>query len=962
MNKLEIKYFGIPHIKLNNEIIHLPYAKAENIVYILAHDKSITRDKLCSLLWGNVNDKVAKKSLRNAVYIIRKNLYEEFILSPKRFLLEIDCNCKIITDTDLIYNLDVQKNLSEYQINNFIDIYVGDFLEGIDNKLTVELDEWLKLQRSKYRNLYLEKFNEIITFLMNEKEYDLAEICCKKYIELDEFDEKMYRNLITIYKSQKKLSDSIKVYKKLENVLRENLSIEPSIETRKMFEDISKGQISTNTTNELAYYGREKELELLNGNIVNFISNKAFKSYIIFGEAGIGKTRLLDKVIENFERELIIIRITCYEAESQFMFKLWDEIFEKISYIIKEKKISIPIDLIKTISKTFPTLNIDMDNFEHYNRDIGNSYFIENYIGKLFLLISKVQKIVFVIDDLNWADKNSLDLLCKVIFSNRYNTMIMASCRDEYSEFIEKFYFSLCPQNYINNIELSRFNNIETKNLVKTIMPEYTEFSHIIFKESEGNPLFITEMVNSLKQGVNISSITDKMATLISGRIVKLSSNGRKLLGICSMFYEVFDVKMLSKITNIEKLELIELIEELITKNILKEMKCSSSKCGLMFTHQKIREYVYNTVSKSKRIVLHEMIGKYYELKLNNTNIDRIYYPNLIYHFGRSDNKYKVFKYEVINMQVIFDVSHEIFPILEDKRYSGVFEYYTDEKLLEEKFVKLKDIYDELEFEKKDEIYLLQIIYLHLYGRFHKDIGNPVKGLDAINKMIDLSSKTGHYIYSYEGYILLIQYAINTNNLLYMKDYIKEAEKLSQLLNDIRKNSIVLRYKGYYNILKHNYEKGEEYIFKAIEIFQSLQDKDKYILNIAASYFYIGESKRMQNDYIEAIKYYNKAFEFCNEDKDFPAIAVIFSKIGYSKYMIEVYDEAQFYLLKSLKAYNKTIFAWGRAEVYYLLALIYNKKGMKEKSKNYIKGAMLFCDKYHNNDINTKAEEFLESI
>lgn len=154
--------------------------------------------------------------------------------------------------------------------------------------------------------------------------------------------------------------------------------------------------------------------------------------------------------------------------------------------------------------------------------------------------------------------------------------------------------------------------------------------------------------------------------------------------------------------------------------------------------------------------------------------------------------------------------------------------------------------------------------------------------------------------------------------------------------------------------MQGNYIEGEKYILQAQDLFNSLKDREKYRLNIAASNFYMGEGKRLQKKYSEAIDFYYRAYELCDEDEDFPALARIFSEIGHAKFELKIYDEAQFYLLKSLKSYNKTVFAWGRAEVYYCLALIYDKKGMTEKSKNYIEGAMLYCDKYYNNDLNKK--------
>lgn len=962
MHVLEVKYLGRQSVKLNDVTIELPFAKAEYLFYLIAHEKSITRDKLSAFLWGDMNEDAAKKSLRNAVYTVRKCFYDTVFISPKRQLLELDEECRLITDVDYIKEYDTNKEFNELSVNKLINIYSGDFLEGMGGRISPELEDWVETCRVKYKNLYVEKLKEVISCLMKKNIYDLGEKCCLKLIEIEEFEEIGYRCLMSIYSSLERYNDAINVYNKLEKTLRENLSVSPLAETRKMIDNILKKYADGKTENKKTdFYGRKKEIEELRLNLMKFITNKDFCSYIVSGEAGVGKTRLLEEITNDFNYDTLLIKTACYDVESEFMFKLWDKLFERLSKILEGRSIDIPIDITNYVKRLFPTLDIELKNMDYSLKQKDNYFIMEDYICDLFSAICKKQKVIFVIDDIQWADKKSLELLCKVIFYNRYNIMLIASCRSESMEVVEKFYLNLCPVKKISKMELSRFTELETRDFIHLIMPEFEKHSGTIYCESEGNPLFIREMINSLNQGMDVKNITDKMATLINTRIVKLSDRARKLLIICSMFYEIFDIKALSRITGINNIELMELIDELLAKNILKEEEYSREKYGLMFTHQKIREYVYSGVSHSKSMILHESIAEYYESRLRNNKIDRIYYPNLIYHFAMADNKFKLFEYEIKDMQLIFDVSHEIFPKSVEKS-TGIFELYTHQELLEEKFEKLKEVYNELEFEDDKEMLELQIIYLHLYGRFHKDIGDPVKGVNTIIEMIDLSLKNKYYNYAFEGYLQLIQHAINNFNLGLMKDTIENAEKIACVNGETDKCGLVLRFKGYYHILNSDYQTGENYIIRARDVFCSLNEKEKYILNVAASYFYQGESRRIQEKYEDAIDFYIKAFDLCKEDEDFPAIALILSKIGCSKYALEQYDEAQFYLLKSLKAYKKTIFAWGRAEVYYYLANIYHKKGMNEKARDYCEGVFLYCDKYYNDNLREEAQELLNSI
>ena len=69
------------------ERLVLPYAKLEALLYYLLFKKSATRSELAALLWSEMPEETAKKNLRNTVYMLRKILGEEMLLTPSRSLL-----------------------------------------------------------------------------------------------------------------------------------------------------------------------------------------------------------------------------------------------------------------------------------------------------------------------------------------------------------------------------------------------------------------------------------------------------------------------------------------------------------------------------------------------------------------------------------------------------------------------------------------------------------------------------------------------------------------------------------------------------------------------------------------------------------------------------------------------------------------------------------------------------------
>jgi tetratricopeptide (TPR) repeat protein len=131
---------------------------------------------------------------------------------------------------------------------------------------------------------------------------------------------------------------------------------------------------------------------------------------------------------------------------------------------------------------------------------------------------------------------------------------------------------------------------------------------------------------------------------------------------------------------------------------------------------------------------------------------------------------------------------------------------------------------------------------------------------------------------------------------------------------------------------------------------------------MVASLFYLGESYRLRELYELALDYFCQATNLCDENEEFPAVALIFSKIGYIKYKQNNIDEAQFYFLKSLKAYEKSIFAWGRAEVYYYLFKIYETKKCNVKARNYLEEAIKYVNKYSSKELRENIYDILNKL
>ncbi len=952
MPVIKAKLFGIPTVMKDNEQINFPYRKAEALFYYLLVKKQASRDTLVNLLWSDTSEKSAKKNLRNAIYIIRKTIDEEVLISPKRTIIKLNDDINYIIDIDIFLNA---------KDNDFIEIYKGEFLEGFYAKDANNFEQWKSEIRNYYRDIYINKLHKIVDLKIKKNQLKCAEEFCNKIIKYDEFDELAYRKAMKIYRKKGKYNKCIDIYNQLVNILNNELSISPDEKTVKLFEDIFKERVNNQFKTEKGkrdfFYGREKETKELNNSYIRLIKGiKQKKAIIIQGEMGVGKSKLVDKFLNSIKDSNIQTMITyCYHAEEEFLLKPWNDIFRQLSEILHHDNIKINRHIAKIIANVFPSFANEeiLNNLDDLN-DVDNfKYHILEYaIEDVFKLILNNKKLIIVFEDIQWIDDMTLLLLKDILLNiNTNSLMIIATCRNGYGKNVENFLAELGKKNQLHKCILKRFTKDESIQFSKDMLPNYkftNELLSDIYSETLGNTLFLIEYLNTLKQNSKNKIWSSKLHDILNSKFYNISKESEKILNICSVFFDKFTFEEIQQISGKSDIEIVDIIEELKDRYIIKEL-LNSDDLEYAFVHQKYREFIYLKMSLSKRRVLHNKIGKFFEMKLRNDNRDVVLFSKLIYHFDKAMNKIDTLKYTIKNLSVYLNFNHEIFPLLfEDINVIENRYFYLNQNKTTKELMKIEELVNSIKNQKGEfeELDLYEIQYLHLVGRHCIKEGNYDKGILSINNMIDKSLKYDLIDYVLKGYRTIIYYCINIHDIKKMGIYIEKALQLA--LNNNIETAILYRLKGFQKILEGNNKEGEELLYKCIRMFELLENTNKYSPNIAGAYNYLGESKMYTGDFEKSILYLNKSIYICKEKSLIRGLAVVYTNLGQVYYALGEYSKSEVYLNKAIDIYQDCDLLWKRSMANGFLALIYIKKELLNKSCDFLKKANSFASKSNN--------------
>ncbi|PAB59317.1 AAA family ATPase [Anaeromicrobium sediminis] len=920
MVKIVAKLFGTPEIFYEENRISFPFRKAEALFYYLLVKKRAKRNELVNLLWCEANESTGKKNLRNAVYTIRKLFKDDIIISPSRSILMLN--------EDIDWHIDVENFLKD-NIENNIE-YEGEFLQGFLIKDAENFQEWMIGKKEEYKDKLIDRLNKKIDMDFKNKLYEEAESNCKRLIKIDELDEKAYRFLMGVYDQVENYNKGIEVYNKLVNILDKELAITPDVKTTELFEELIQKKAMKNkedTEKSRSFlFGREKELKKLKKNFNNFIRDKEYKNMVLTGEEGIGKTKLaeefMDKCIKDDSYKFIS---RCYEVEKHYLLKPWSQIFNQLGNIIKEDNIKIPVLWENVISYIFPGISIK-DNIKHVNLienvDILKYQVAEEIIINILKTISRNKKIVLFFDDIQWIDKSSLSLI-KNIMQKNSDIFFVFTYRSYNKQELELFLSKMIKNNILDEIPIKRFSREDVFKFSKVYLGKNIitkELNHILYKETEGNTFFLVEILNNIRENKSLTDISDKTKNILRHRLLSISEESRKILNIFSIFFDKITLRDIISLSGKKELELMDIIEELQEKNIIKE-RITGDEIEFVFTHKKIRDYVYNQMSLSRKKLLHNKVANYIEGQMAYE--DDSYYGRLIYHFNKSGNKLKELEYIVKNFKTYLQLTQEVFPLVSPKLIGKYDSKEVNKGEVIKKLEEIKNIIKELKKSGKGEtLRVIELHYLNMLGKYYIATGDYKRGINITEKIIHKALEIKEYLLALEGYQQLIYYCMNTSNINMMEEYINKAFEIISKENYMDKKGVFLRFKGYLNILKGEYESAEELLKSSINILTTLDENNKYILNIAAAYHYMGDAKRINNQNEDAIIFYKRAVILCESKNIIVGLPTVYTNIGQAYYNMKDYKKSKEYIKKALSIYSKLNYLWGRSIAHGYMALL----------------------------------------
>ncbi|MCP4422268.1 MAG: AAA family ATPase [Chloroflexi bacterium] len=645
--KLHITLLGEFRVQVGETAVSTLDTRCQSLLayLILNRDKIHTRRQIAFHFWPDSTEAQARTNLRKAIYHLRHHLPQVVdILRLGRKVVEWRLDAPVLVDVmafETAVSQAQQATIPTTQKEHLlraIDCYHGDFLPD-------HYDDWVLTAREQLRQQYLACLETLTQLLEEEQEYAAAITCAQRLLHADPLHEVAYRRLMQLQAQNGNVVAALRTYHTCTTTLQRELGTSPSRATQQSYEQLLNIESFDTTSLPVRppLVGRGTFWATMQEAWQRATTESPLMLYL-FGEAGIGKTRLAEELMDWAARQgITTATAVCYAAEGQLPYApvaewLRAADLQKVIHKLDERWQSEITRILPELLIQHPELSPPGPLREGWQRQ-------HLFVALAHAMLAVRQPLLLFVDDLQWCDHDTLEWLRFLLhFDTHSRLLLVGTARSEEitpNHPLITLQQHLRRHNCLIDIDLDRLNAADTQKLATHIIgsPLDTIQATQLYTETEGNPLFIVEMAQAgLQLSVNserlsvpnfqsaihnpqsaIKNLPPKVRAVIELRLSQLSSLARELIDLAAVIGRSFTFDLLNEANGEDETLLVRGLDELWQRRIVREQGADAYD----FSHDKIRQVAYANLSSARRRLLHGRIVTALET-LHTENLDKV--------------------------------------------------------------------------------------------------------------------------------------------------------------------------------------------------------------------------------------------------------------------------------------------------------------------------------------------------
>ncbi len=373
------------------------------------------------------------------------------------------------------------------------------------------------------------------------------------------------------------------------------------------------------------FVGRENELGLVEAALAAVRTGESALALIVRGESGVGKSSLVRAFLEAHAdgEDVVLLTARCYEREL-VPFKALDGLVDVLTHVLRKMDGAVLEKMIPqraaVLLQAFPVLGrvplIAHAPQEHVGpdpREVRASMFA--VFRQLLRALGERAPIIAFVDDLQWADADSLALLSEVLRPpNAPRLLLLGTLRTPSAdEPVGHLLAAGVPEQHLPlaNLQDAAARTLARGLLVSGGAADPDGGADLIARESAGHPLFLLELARTshLRRG-NAAPLT--LDGVLRAQMEAFSAPAVRILRTLAVAGAPTPVRMLRRLTALDGATAVRLFDELRTAKLVNSVSDRGDEL-LDFSHDRIRQVARLSTSTSDARELHEQLAEAFE-------------------------------------------------------------------------------------------------------------------------------------------------------------------------------------------------------------------------------------------------------------------------------------------------------------------------------------------------------------
>jgi predicted ATPase/DNA-binding SARP family transcriptional activator len=691
MGHLHLSLLGTPEVRHAGRLLKFRTRKElALLVYLTVEGGKHSREKITALFWPDSDEPQGRATLRRTLTDLRDTLEDvsAHLLIERDFLSfqaqgDTELDLALVERASNLASSELQPALNTAELLRALEqaarLYRGHFLEGFSSGDTPDFEDWTRLQREIWYRRAEDIFDRLSRLQFENRAFARAIETTLHWIAQDALNEAPQRRLMQSYAAAGDRNAALRAYENYRLRLAEELHAKPAEETEALAMSI-RAQVAASAvtfeSREGAYTrqapsmisGARKRGELatpLVGRTNEY--TRLIECYqraqsghaqvvMLKGEAGIGKTRLAGEFLAWAAAQgAEVLPGRAFEAGGRLPYQ---PLVEALRGRIERE--NSPDDLLSDVwlaelARLLPELRERYPDLSVPAGDEATARIrLYEAIVRLGQAFAERATLVLFIDDVQWADAASLDVLHyagRRWMESGTPILILLTTRVESISTIpglSRWIGNLERDLKLTSITLEALHPHDLLQLVQALSSgnghvggnATEEFSRWLFSETRGQPFYALETLKALlERGLLASQVQADgrllihfeeawrdqvrlhsflppgVREVIRTRLDPLSAPAFSLLAACAVIGRRSTFERLYQVGGLSESEGLSALEEVITNQLLREIAAEADEQAPMhpfeaggtyfFTHDKIRDVVYSEMGEARRRVFH---------------------------------------------------------------------------------------------------------------------------------------------------------------------------------------------------------------------------------------------------------------------------------------------------------------------------------------------------------------------